>query len=866
MAPPKEAINGAASAYFRANDFPPLPAKRSGSPGLLSDAPRKRFRCEPCEKGFTTKRALLRHNRENERHQRDFQPDFYQCANCLASFSRAHDRDRHHREQHGSGKTPCVICGKYVRPNAPHKNTSGHDCRVRHDSVNESDIASTDETSGVEKAGDTADISEKFRLLSIETPVPECALKHSRTQATGAKPLPCGICHKEFEVLDPRALAEHLNGHFAHLADAKHRCEPCQISFTHMSDLQRHQQSAAAGDCGFKFAHRSTCTGHHAPSKMYKYDPESDQDRFDFSYRLLHWEQSQLAAFHSSLDNLFNAHFGPTCRLSDCQGCQRCRAKQSRYRFDDDVWEMTAGTGQSLPNAFDASQLHRATFKLCKCLQSIAEGSLPRSRSCGPFRSFNVVRTEREPRAQAACVAFEAAKDSFLGAVSSMHHWDYVLLRAAAAGDHDLLSVALSNGANTSIVDACRRTALQYAATGGSSDLVRMLLAHGADPNVAADAWSSPLSLAITMRGRNQERDTTSVISTPDPRRRKAYLETITILLENGAEPRTWNGDYPHGDLFTAMRNDDGEVIDLLVRFATQGSSFSSSDLSFAIYTRNHEVSRMLVRLGVPVEDSHIVSALYNENRLEIITLLLESRSSCSVGITARWNDSASILATELRRWDVTEFLLHFNSNAREHRSCSLDDTSSAEPTGNCSLAIEVAVQEAKIAEKMRYGFPGPTLSATCDWARELITQTHENFDMTASRQSIYAEIPHTAPRGHAWLCEAAHDGDTEAILLLLRKGTDANAKCIVERQVPLERAIRRQQPLAVQILLRFGASVAVAGSSGHNLFCLARSTEDERHQGYQGRSNSNDSDMDRVRQLLLDAGAGELACDLCSL
>ena len=90
----------------------------------------QKSRCDPCEQDFTTHRAYLRHVRENRRHRSegtDGERD-YGCPFCSKTFARAHDRNRHLKDQHADGKVLCFGCGKRLRYDAPYNNAAGSAC------------------------------------------------------------------------------------------------------------------------------------------------------------------------------------------------------------------------------------------------------------------------------------------------------------------------------------------------------------------------------------------------------------------------------------------------------------------------------------------------------------------------------------------------------------------------------------------------------------------------------------------------------------------------------------------------------------------------------------------------------------------
>lgn len=101
--------------------------------------------------------------------------------------------------------------------------------------------------------------------------------------------IPCGICAKPFDARHPASLFAHLSAHFDQRYDFN-KCGQCLINFVCRKDLQTHLLNVTRHhDCGFMFEHRQSCPGHHPPLATGK-----DGKRFDFCYRLPHWEHAQL--------------------------------------------------------------------------------------------------------------------------------------------------------------------------------------------------------------------------------------------------------------------------------------------------------------------------------------------------------------------------------------------------------------------------------------------------------------------------------------------------------------------------------------------------------------------------------------------
>ena len=126
------------------------------------------------------------------------------------------------------------------------------------------------------------------------------------------RPVFCALCreHLGHGITEVRA---HLEQH-SKTIDGGFSCQTCQIKFTHERDFERHQTAASHGHCGFDFDHAEPCQGHHPPdifSEML-----TDNDRMQFSHRLLHWEQVQLRTYLDQVSDLISVD--PLTLEGDC--------------------------------------------------------------------------------------------------------------------------------------------------------------------------------------------------------------------------------------------------------------------------------------------------------------------------------------------------------------------------------------------------------------------------------------------------------------------------------------------------------------------------------------------------------------------
>lgn len=357
--------------------------KRPASPISYSGPPQKKFKCDPCDQGFTTKRALLRHTREDSTHcaTANIARASFECRECFQTFARASGLARHYREQHGQGKGPCSRCGKAVRSSAPHKNPEGESCVAKlfdipedacEDKVVKLDDPSQDSSQNIEGLVDVDDqlcqgmcfmglaSSEQMQAdgsdspqLAVKEKVPPSVLKKEVRLAT-SRSMICGICQQNFELYSESALFGHLKAHLEDLSDAQHVCNVCQIAFVHRKDFERHMQSAAEGDCGSSFAHKSFCNGHHDPCpeswlisageerSPILHDCHAEDDRNRFHRQLREWEMAQLRLYSHSVNALaeealprascFSENYAYSKASSVAPSCSRSEGARLQHR------------------------------------------------------------------------------------------------------------------------------------------------------------------------------------------------------------------------------------------------------------------------------------------------------------------------------------------------------------------------------------------------------------------------------------------------------------------------------------------------------------------------------------------------------
>lgn len=506
-----------------------------------ADESTKRFKCEPCNKYFKEHKSLLRHERENSKHR--WQPtnmtSTFTCQLCPKTFARAHDRERHFKEQHHDGKVPCADCGKSMRPKVPHKCSAGTNLHTRHDSVVSESSSATTNTDlstcqGLPEANHTAimdKLSDQLNHTSLSSSV-VCPSLYKK-QVRAAKPnrlLPCGLCRIEFEIHDPTALFQHLKDHMNGFNGA-YRCEECEIEFVSASDLEKHLASAEKNDCGFLFHHRSPCTGHHPPPRP-KNGPrlllDSDNDRFSFCYRLRAWEHSQLAAYVYSIKELNRSKINSRHAVSEhvrqlhpssCHYCQIVEFHRQEIGAIDELgiepkysnfdFKRQCPSVRIVDKATSTLMLHLSqpeTGSLCwkvKRRSSFSEGCQADT-ARGHLR-YLASKQQRMYKTRRGATAPDPAffADS----------WLQLLHRACTSGDLELARSAVSEVKDINGHDLQGNNALHLSVLASAADVAELLLQSGAHISPRNREGKTPLFVAL----------------------QRGYTDAIQLLIKHGA-------------------------------------------------------------------------------------------------------------------------------------------------------------------------------------------------------------------------------------------------------------------------------------------------------------------------------------------
>lgn len=432
----------------------------------------------------------------------------------------------------------------------------------------------------------------------------------------------CGICHKAFELWSPKTLFTHLNEHFENLSTGGHHCDVCEIKFAHAADLERHLSSAAKGSCGFNFVHKGPCPGHHPPGEPGVYPEASDDDRFSFSYRLLHWEHAQLVGFITSvqevqskrawtasdpLDMIKIASAGDT---TDCT-CQYYIVHGFYRSLLSDQAEGTAEGHSHLTST--PSVIQPLVQELSHCLRSISssqEGTaLRRTRSFSNTSTMFEFPMHRSDLADGPGELVGAIQNVLEDTPTNISVYgresDALLLRASASGEQDLIIAAIALGANVNATDARGSSPLDLAIMSSSEDAVHLLLSSGATP-AASDGWSATLGLAAL----SGDQQVLQLLLTSG----KPFARDIRIT----ARDVCYRGDV--SSLKTLLRtcakqldlgllmlcSTRAEVFEALLETGQVTTSQKNAALTKACFYRDEDTVNRLIGLGVKIEAADI--------------------------------------------------------------------------------------------------------------------------------------------------------------------------------------------------------------------------------------------------------------------
>lgn len=220
----------------------------------------KKNKCELCDQPFTTKRALIRHcrNEHNTVPQNITLDREYKCDKCDRVFNRP-SLLRHHLQLHRGVKLECRLCNKqfsHKRGLRKHMNSIVHEHTLLTNNLQKDhaydmkqNYAYACEYCGL-KLPTRHLLSTHSRLthkLGITWQCPHCdyttkrnhTLKRHMELHLESRNFMCEICGSSFQAL--ATLKDHYN--FVHSDERNYKCSECNKSFKNKSSLARHSRT-----------------------------------------------------------------------------------------------------------------------------------------------------------------------------------------------------------------------------------------------------------------------------------------------------------------------------------------------------------------------------------------------------------------------------------------------------------------------------------------------------------------------------------------------------------------------------------------------------------------------------------------------
>lgn len=308
-----------------------------------------------------------------------------------------------------------------------------------------------------------------------------------------SQPLMCVMCGVAYED-DPEELVNHLKRHLD-TGRGTHQCTECLIGFVHEADLERHLQSAAKGHCGFAFPHSYPCTGHHPPRASGSLFGLSHYDRMRLSDRLQHWEQAQLQAYMSKIDELTEIRRQRrVSRWSDVLRGGSRRNSQSSFAIS--VKTYASAPCDTTDGKYDVGGLQKRLQLMSLGNPGTRMRRLIRTGSINPHDTTNRSLQKAVKNADIQ----KAVQHLNVGADPSIIHEDDGPFITIALWGHGYVAERMAeHRVDEDIMGRCQKCKLNSSAFDKPAAKVKSLLRHGADPNHMGGLCLHPLTAAAWM-------------------------------------------------------------------------------------------------------------------------------------------------------------------------------------------------------------------------------------------------------------------------------------------------------------------------------------------------------------------------------
>ncbi len=407
---------------------------------------------------------------------------------------------------------------------------------------------------------------------------------------------------------------------------------------------------------------------------------------------------------------------------------------------------------------------------------------------------------------------------------------DVALYEAIYWSDPEIVRLLIETGADVNAAEGFGgNTPLHEAVEQGNGEIVKILVAAGADVNAEGSMSRTPLSLAAE----------------------KGATEIMRILLRPGLDAGTSaDGEDKEaastpsigsGALFTAIENDDVEMVRLLVEAGADVNAAEgfggNSPLHEAVEKGDAEMVKILVAAGADVEAEGFMSRTplslaAEEGAAEIMLILLgpgpeagtsadgedkEAASAPSIGsgalFTAIENGNVALVRLLVEAGADVNAAEGFGGNTPLHEAVEQGDAE----------IVKILVAAGADVEAEGFMSRTPLSLAAEEGATEImliLLGPGPEAGMSADGED--KEAASVTPIGSEALFTAIENDDVEMVRLLVEAGADVNAAEGFGGNTPLHEAVEKGDAEIVKILVAAGADVEAEGFMSRTPLSLA--------------------------------------------